>query len=273
MGIFIYGVIKIKEKSIKTISLAKNKFKAFLLVILLIIFIITFGSINYLISEILFLILAFTTYMILKRQNFRNLDVDFLFMVWLMSFFIFNSVYVIKDSRYFLMMAPAVAYFLNMGFFLVVERFNWKYKNVNLVKIVLSSFLIIMILFSTTSYLLNLYDGRTGDRTTNDYALAASNWFKEYEPDYKNKIIYADYWPYFNWHLKTKLTPMPVVKDGKLYYYRLKNYKVDTNSNMQYNKILNENNADYYFSDKTGLNLTSYKLIKQFGIITIYQRI
>lgn len=273
MGIFIYGVIKIKEKSIKTISLAKNKFKAFLLVILLIIFIITFGSINYLISEILFLILAFTTYMILKRQNFRNLDVDFLFMVWLMSFFIFNSVYVIKDSRYFLMMAPGVVYFLSMGFFLVVERFNWKYKNVNLVKIVLSSFLIIMILFSTTSYLLNLYDGRTGDRTTNDYALAASNWFKEYEPDYKNKIIYADYWPYFNWHLKTELTPMPVVKDGKLYYYRLKNYKVDTNSNMQYSKILDENNADYYFSDKTGLNLTSYKLIKQFGIITIYQRI
>ena len=130
-----------------------------------------------------------------------------------------------------------------------------------------------MILFSTTSYLLNMYDDRSGDRTTNDYTLAASNWFKEYEPEYKNKIIYADYWPYFSWSLKTEIVAMPVIKDGRLYYYRLNNYKIDNNSNIQYNEMLNENNVDYYFSDKKGLNLTSYKPINQFGIITIYQRI
>jgi 4-amino-4-deoxy-L-arabinose transferase-like glycosyltransferase len=273
MGIFIYGVIKIKEKSINTISLADNKFKALIFIILLLIFILTFGSINYLVSELLFLILGFTSYVFLKKDTFRNLDIDFFFIAWFMSFFIFNSVYVLKDDRYFLMMSPAVAYFLTLGFFSVVERFKWKYKNINLVKLGLTGFLVIIILFSTTSYLFNMPNGIDKVKVMHNDTLEASNWFKDHEPDYKNKIIYADFWPYFNWYLKTPIVPMPVFKDGKLYYYRLNNYKIDNNSNIQYNKILNENKVDYYFSDKKGLNLTSYEPIKQFGIITIYQRI
>jgi 4-amino-4-deoxy-L-arabinose transferase-like glycosyltransferase len=273
MGIFIYSINKIKKKSIKTISQANNKYKVLLSVILSFLLIMTFGRINYLISEILFLILALTSYLLLKKYNFRNLDVDFLFMVWLMTFFIFNSVYVIKDQRYFLAMAPAVAYFLMRGYFLAVEQFKWRYKNFNVIKLVFSTIFIVMILSSTTLLLSAWSENRPGDNTTNDDILAAINWFIEYEPEYKNKIIYADYWPYFNWHLKTKIVPMPVFKDGKLYYYRLRSNNVDNNDNTQYNKILDENNVDYYFSDKTGLNLTSYKPIKQFGIVTIYQRI
>lgn len=273
MGIFIYGIIKIKDKSIKTISLTGNKFKVLISLILLLLFILTFGKINYLGSELLLLILGFTSYIFLKKDNFQNINIDFIFMVWFMSFFIFNSVYVIKDHRYFLMMAPAVTYFLTLGFFSVVERFKWKYKNFNLVKLGLISFLLVIILFSSSYYLFSMHNGRSGDKTINDETLAASNWFKDYEPEYKNKIIYADLWPYFNWHMKTKIVPMPVFKEGKLYYYRLNNYKVDNNSNIQYNKILNENNVDYYLSDKKGLNLTSYKQVNQFGRVTIYQRI
>ena len=37
--------------------------------------------------------------------------------------------------------------------------------------------------------------------------------------------------------------------------------------------ILLTNNAEYYFSVRPGLNLKSYKPIKRFGIVTIYEKI
>jgi hypothetical protein len=42
--------------------------------------------------------------------------------------------------------------------------------------------------------------------------------------------------------------------------------------NLASNNYLVDNNADYYFSSDA-INLTSYKPIKQFGSVTIYERI
>ena len=48
---------------------------------------------------------------------------------------------------------------------------------------------------------------------------------------------------------------------------------MDKLSNIAYNNELNQNNADYYFSMRNGLNLTYYKPIKQFEFVILYQRI
>ena len=40
----------------------------------------------------------------------------------------------------------------------------------------------------------------------NENIIHASDWFMNYDPDYKNKVIYSDIWPYFGWYLKTSET-------------------------------------------------------------------
>lgn len=282
MGIYIYGWRKLKKglkdrlspkKSSSPIRGIDTKILTFMVIITLLLFIGTFGKISYMFSEFIFFIFCYLFYVSLKKYNKEYLDIDFLFLLWLGSFFIFHSVYVIKDDRYFITMAPAVSFFLIIGFSFVINKFGFKYRNLNLTSYILSSVIIVMLLFSTVSYLSDM--SKQNGINANDLSdiVQAANWLKEYDPAYKNKTIYADHWPYFSWYLKTDVKAMPAFKNNKTYYYRLTSNKADPASNILYNKELSENNVDYYFSYITGLNLTSYKPIKQFGLIILYERI
>jgi hypothetical protein len=274
--IMIHVVAKLKEKSLSTFTSVKkdnNNYKILLVIILILLFLLTLGKINYLGSELIFFILGFVSYDCLKEYKVKHLDIDFIFLFYFMSFFIFNSVYNIKDDRYFLAMAPAFVYFLIRGFNFVVTRFKFEYKNLNLTSIVLSFTLIIMLFSSTTAYLFYMPEDRLSIEVDNKDIFLASSWLMGHDPNYENKIIYSDYWPFFSWYLKTNVKAMPAFKNNKIYYYRLKDYRVDFTTNMLYNKELDDNNVDYYISNINGLNLTSLKPIKQFGRIIIYKRI
>jgi hypothetical protein len=125
-------------------------------------------------------------------------------------------------------------------------------------------------LISTFSFLNNI----PGEDPYTENVVISSNWIKDYDSEYKNKTIYADfYWPYYSWYLKMNVKGMPILKYGKSYYYELENYHPNNNDNIAYNDELNKNNVDYYFCIRKELNLTEYKPIKQFGIIKLYKRI
>jgi 4-amino-4-deoxy-L-arabinose transferase-like glycosyltransferase len=286
LGVIVYGFFggdKIKtglKKNLSRFNLKKKDTKigiiAFLFLVLT--FIFTFSKIPYMGSEILFFVLCLVSYQLLKSLEIKYMDLNFLFLAWFMAFFIFHSVFPIKDDRYFVTMAPAVAYFLILGFSEISIRLNFKtgfrkIKNRNLTSNLLSLLLIVIFLASTINYVPEILDKNYMTKEKADYSASASNWLKNYDPDYKNKIIYADYWTYFAWYLKMDVKPMPVFKDGKAYSYQLKDYEVDELSNKAYNDELNRNNVDYYFSNRKGLNLTYYRPIKQFGFITLYERI
>lgn len=257
--------IKIRMSNVKIIWL-------FSFIVLLVIFIATLTRLPYLASEILFFILSLVGYKLLRDSGIRFNDIDFLFALWFMVFLIFHSVYVIKDDRYFVTMAPAVAYFLLLGLNKISTRVGNEMGIRNLTSMI-SIILVLMLLISTINYIPGILSNEEIGKEITENAVSSSNWLKNYDPTYKTKIIYADYWPYFGWYLKMNVKPMPLFNDNFSYYHEIENYTVDAQSNVEYNNMLNQNHVDYYFSVREGLNLTNYQPIKEFGNVIIYKRI
>nr|WP_243687512.1 hypothetical protein [Methanobacterium formicicum] len=113
-----------------------------------------------------------------------------------MTFFLFHSIYIIKDYRYFVGMAPSTVYFLMRGFFWAVSQFGFKFKGHNITQLAMASFLIILVLFSTLSSFSGIHEANIELQTLNGDIITASDWFVQYDPEYKNKVIYSDFWPY-----------------------------------------------------------------------------
>ena len=265
------------KKCVKEVlnRLKNNKNVLLLLLLLLILvslFIITFGNIFYMFSEVIFFIICILCYELLKESRFSHLNFDLLFISWFMSFFILHSVFVIKDIRYFVTMAPGFSYLLILGLNEISNRFRIKIRNKTNTFQIISIFLILSLSLSTASTLIELKE-KSSTYSIRDDLVLASSWLTKYDPDYKDKIIYSDYWPHSAWYLKTDVEMMPLFKDNQILYSRLKEYNLNNNDFRHYNQELVNNNADYYFCIYTELNLTSYKEIKEFGKVVIYKKI
>ncbi len=251
----------------------RNK-KMLLIVFLFIIFILIFGEVSYLVSEMVFLVWAYILYLLFKDREIRFLDLNLLVFAWFMVFFIFHSIHVIKVERYYVTMAPAVAYFLVWGLENISNNFGLKFKkDINLSYYVLSVLLIIIVLLSTASYFNHPSNQPTDERYAVQLFETSSNWLKGYDSSYQDKVIYADgYWPYFSFYLKTNVRPMPVFKNNNAYFYELKGYIIGSEENNKYNEELQKNNVSYYFSIRNGLNLIDYNAIYRINFITLYER-
>ena len=249
------------------------KIKLLFLSLLVIIFILTIQRVHYLFSEIILFPILYLIYSLLNEFKFKNIDLDFLFLSWFMVFFIFHSVYAIKDYRYFIDMVPSLAYFLMRGFTLTTSQLGIKIKNRNVTHYLFSGFLIFLIIFSTYNYLPSI--GETNKHLTeqNMDNFNISVWLMNYDPNYKNKVIYSDIWPYSGWYLQRNVSKMPQFHDNQAIYTGAKDYNLTAQDVMDYNRELDLNKADYYISRRTGLTFVNYKPIVQFGTITLYQRI
>ena len=280
----IFGVLYLLLLSIRRLQNKKNLFmllnlknrvkniKFMILIVLGIIFLSSFGKTYYMVNEIIFFPIAYLVYDLTKKMNLSDMDINIMVFAWFMVFFIFNSIFVTKDNRYFVLMAPPVAYFMILGLNELSKRIKITIKNYNITLPLLATILTIIILLSTASYLPLVHQTNKNEKILNEDMKLATQWFINYDPNYKNKTIYADSWPNFGWYLKTNVNPMPVFKNNKRYYEGIE----DTNFNQQdsnsFNNYLVENNAYYYISIFKGLNLTSYTPIKQFGYVTIYKK-
>lgn len=255
-------------------SLGKDKkIKLLIFSILIILFILTIQKVHYLFSEIILFIILYILYNLTKGFKFKNMDLDFLFFSWFLVFFIFHSVYVIKDYRYFIDMAPPLAYFLMRGFKLTTSQFGIKIRNRNITHYLFSGFLIFLIIFSTYNYLPSI--GETNNHLTqlNEGNNDISMWLVNYDPNYKGEIIYSDIWPYSGWALQRNVSKMPQFHDNQAIYTGAKDYNLTAKDIWDYNHELDLNNADYYISITPGLTFVNYKPIKQSGRVILYQRI
>ncbi len=279
-GIFIYGVLRFKRSSENKINsfnefkLEKQgtKLKLILLIILISIFILSFGQIFWMWSEILFFAVGYMLYDMLKNFNTKDTDVHLLFFTWFMAFFIFQSVYIIKDNRYFVIMAPPVAYFLILGLQEVSNGLKFKIKNKNVTFPLIAVILTAAILLSTASYLPTIKQANEKNKITSENIESASQWLINYDPDYKNKTIYSDMWPNFSWYLQTNVKMVPVFMNGQSYSGGVKEFNLTPKDNIAYNNELDSNKADYYLCLRKGLNLTHYTSAAQFGNVIIYKR-
>lgn len=277
LGTFIHELFKIKRgKGFKKFDLSVDKrtakIKLGTLAVLAFIFVGTFGNLTYMLSEIMFFIISYLLYGFLKELNIKDMDLHLMMFTWFMAFFVFHSVSTIKVTRYFIVMAPAVAYFLILGLSEVSKRLSCKFKGKNLTFYVLSITLICVMLLSTVSYLPSLPEANHETKVTNDVVSSASSWFISYDPSYKNKVIYSDIWPYLGWYLKTDVKSIPLFKDNQKFYDNVKDPNFTAEDNAAFNNELQNINADYYFCTWQELNLTSYTLIKRFGTLAIYER-
>ena len=280
-GFFIFTSIKLKKGDLKVKNHLKyyfnvknnfTKLKILIILLLIIIFVGTFGKITYMLSELIFFALLWFSYDLLKNIDIKNMDLNLLFLSWFMAFFIFHSVYVMKDGRYFLTMTPAISYFLILGLREVSNKLTFGLKNKHIILYLFTIFLLGMMLLSTTCYLLDLKKPQSNIELINEDMISASHWFVNYDADYKNKTIYSDEWPYTGWYLKMHIGMMPIFRDNQKFYCGVKDYSFNSNDNTAFNNYLDAENVDYYFCVRKGLNLTHYKPIKQFGDVVIYKK-
>jgi 4-amino-4-deoxy-L-arabinose transferase-like glycosyltransferase len=257
------------------------KNRLILSIIFLIIFIITLGRLNYLISDFILLILILIIYDLVKGYKCSNLDLDVLWGMWIASFLIFLSFYPVKVIRYLIVITPAIAYFITMGW----SQFHLRLKGRYLPSLSnLALILILLISITTFMYQLEYEPISRGD----NFNIIASNhffvfettsqptsgllyqetyntqdiknttlWLQSYDPNYQTKTIYADYfWPIFSWNLKKGV--------GGL-----------TTRDKDLNTELINNNVDYYYAFRY-YNLTNYGQVMEFktnfGNIVLYKR-
>lgn len=237
-------------------------------VILFVVFLISWGSVSYLLSEILFFFIFLGLFKLLKHDN--KYDLDFLFLSWFASFLIFISAYSLKDIRYFLMILPSFAYFLIRGL-KIVENQVGLIKQRKLTSYLAPIFILVIIL-STALYISTIPDANNTLKTVNINMGEASHWLANYDPDYKSKIVFSDLWPNTAWFLQMNVQKMPEFKNNQKYYLNLKDYSPTKEDSDAANNFLVENNADYYFSIRDWVNLNNYDPINKFGYLTIYKK-
>jgi 4-amino-4-deoxy-L-arabinose transferase-like glycosyltransferase len=238
----------------------------------IIIFLGSFGKIFYMINEVLFIVIAYLTYDISRDFNIKNFNLSLMFLAWFMTFFIFNSIYIIKDLRYFVLMAPPVAYFMILGLSEITRMIHIKFRNRNIVFPVLAIILTGVMLLATASQIPDILNSNNDKVILNNEIKQSSQWFKDYDPNYKNQNIYSDLGPNYSWYLQTDVKTVPVFKDNQTFTNGVKDETFNQADSDQYNNFLITNNADYYISLREGLNLKSYTSIKQMGDVTIYKR-
>jgi len=254
------------------------KMKSALCVVLILIFLASFGMTMYLVSEILFFAIAYLLYDLAKDIKNENLGLHIMVFVWFMTFFIFSSVFVIKSPRYFLLMTPPIVYFMILGLSKVSNVLGYKFQNRKTVFSIIALIITSVIILSS-AYQIPLILYSNGDEViTNDQIQMASQWFVNYDPNYKSQNIYSDLWPNLSWYLKTDVKPVPVFKDNQTFIDGVKYNSFNQADSNAFNNYLVTNNADYYFCIRPLKNLTSYKPIKEFnnnitGPLIIYKRI
>ena len=178
-----------------------------------------------------------------------------------------------KVDRYFVIMAPAVAYFFVWGLNEILSVTRVKNINKNIMPSIISIALIFMVLSSISPYLNTFQEENDGMKTLNEKTVVASEWLAHHDPEYKDKVIYSDIWPYSAWYLKTNVKRMPIFKDGKAYFFGVNDYGISPQDNLAFNQELRKGNAEYYICVRLELNLTSYVPIKRVEDVIIYKKV
>ena len=144
-------------------------------------------------------------------------------------------------------MAPAVAFFLVLRLSELSTRLPFKFKNKNITFQLLAVILTVIILLSTVTELPLIKATNNDYKVSNEQVTLMSEWFTKYDPNYKNKIIYSDGWPYFAWSLKTNVRIMPTFYNNQSYIGVIRNNTFTPQDSVAFNNFLVNNNADYCF--------------------------
>ena len=258
LSFYIQKVLSIKRNFRDNIPIINKVIKIMTISVLLILFISSFYLKSFILSEIILLATLYITYKFLtnetKNYEKHKLDLDFMFLSWFGVYLIFQSTLPLKVDRYFITMAPALVYFIVLGLSEFISKLKPKIKYQNFKS--WGIYVIVALLFlslSTATFI-----GHTPKKTFTVDIGNSSEWLKEYDPSYKEKIISSDYPNAVNWYLKKEI----IAAFPRLY------------SNSEFANYLQKIGADYYIdaTSKSHPEIKGYHILKTFGVVAIYEK-
>lgn len=260
LSIIILGIIIYLYHTIKSLKESRTEFchieylKLLCIIVLGIILVLSYSHISYLISEIIFFMIAFLLFDLIRSQ--KGAELDILFFAWFTMYFLFLSYHAVKVDRYILTAMPALAYFLALSLSFISSKLKFKYNKTNLTITIISAAVVIMMLSSAFYYI----SAMPREYYWIDNEVAAAEFLMDYDPQYQSKVIVADRGPIFSWYLKKRV------------YTRIpRNFKTSNDFISELETL----KADYYIDvlKNPKIDIPGYEKIRTIGIITIYKRI
>ena len=199
------------------VNMFRTSYKLPLLVLLTFLFLISFGRIHYMLTEVIFFLIAYLVFLITQDHKITS-EMDLLFFTWFIAFFIFQSIYIAKDHRYVIPMYPPLAYFLIRGLSWASSVLKVNFRGKNITSYFMAIILTLMMISSIFTQLPAIEEGNQQNKLFNQEAVQTSIWIKSHDPNYRSKVIYADFPAYFAWYLQMDVKQMPFyVNKEKLY--------------------------------------------------------
>jgi 4-amino-4-deoxy-L-arabinose transferase-like glycosyltransferase len=257
------------------LGISKTNYKVPFLILLIFLVLISFGKIHYMFTEIIFVLIAYIAFLIVQDCKI-DFKLDLLFFAWFMAFFIFQSVYIAKDHRYVITMYAPLAYFLVRGLSWAISELQIDFKGKNVTRYFMFVVLTLMMLSSVFTQFPAIEEGNQQNKLFNQEAIQTSNWIKLNVPDYRSKIIYADFPSYFAWYLQMDVKQMPFyVNKEKLYAGGTRDLNLTPEDYMLFKTELERDSPDYYISLVWArMNFTSsYEETQKIGSVIIFKKI
>lgn len=196
--IIIANIIKSVKSSEIVFSTKRNKFILTVAILLGLVCAITINNVSYIITIILFMIVLLLLYHILREYNIEYLDYEFMMILLLFTYIVFQSILSTKNDRYFITALPFIAYFITCSIDKIYDYINKKIEFKGNIKLsaIISTAVIVLLVASSLSY-------NNDIPTDNHYddIEEACNWLKEYDDTINNStVIYSDNWPAVTWY-------------------------------------------------------------------------
>lgn len=171
---------------------------------------------------------------------------DLMVFTWFLTYLFAHSLICLKVDRYFITMVIPLTYILMLGISELKNLISTSKYNALVI------FLAVGVVISSLSYYFTITPYRLDSNLEN-----AATWLKNYDPNYRQKIIFSDHWIGMSWYLKYE------VKRGN---------PDDFKSIDDLSKMLINSNATYFIWTKKGFELKGFEIIKKFKGAIIYER-
>lgn len=209
-------------------------------------YVFIFLKANFAIRQVSLVVLGILLYHHFAKADQKSVTLDVIFLLWFMTYFDYHSHDPVKIERYFLVMAPSVAFFVLVGLESVVGAFGQRSPRAVLTAAMMS--VLGIAIFLSFEF---VFVGKPQKDPLVSDAIRTSQWLRNNDPQISEASIYSDLWPVFSWYLRQKVDPMPFFKDKRAFNHELEKYDID-----------------YYLTirDRT---VPSYETKAQIGTVTV----
>ncbi|MBZ9571045.1 glycosyltransferase family 39 protein [Methanobrevibacter sp. TMH8] len=245
-------------------------------IILIALSFLTASKISFVYSELILFVSLFTfSYIsnkiinIYSNKTKKFFNFDLLMFAWFLSYMIFFSAHLVKADRYFTTLAPTFAFIATLSLSFILNSLDsldslgsldslislklskvMKAKNIGLIKTLIPIVIIILFVISSFAYLtIDKHDSIV------DNEKEVVNWLKVYDPNYDNKVIWAERGPIFTWYLQKEV----------LYVKWL-------TSPNELSTMMLANNTTYFISIHKKTNINGYLPVKEIGEVIVYKK-